>query len=141
MMFEITNEVIQSSLIQEKYKNIFSGAAITFEGRVRDHNEGKKVSKLVYEIYPELALQEGKKIIEEARSLFNIHDIYAVHRCGELNLGEVAVLIHVVSKHRDEVFSACRYVIDEIKKRLPVWKKEFYVDGYSEWVYCKHEHS
>ncbi|HJU26854.1 MAG TPA: molybdenum cofactor biosynthesis protein MoaE, partial [Rhodanobacteraceae bacterium] len=99
------------------------GAVVTFEGRVRDHNEGRAVSGLAYQAYAELAEDEGTKITEEARSRFGVAQVLCVHRVGELDIGELAVWVGAGAAHRDAAFSACRYVIDEVKKRVPIWKR------------------
>lgn len=114
-----------------------AGAICTFDGRVRNHNEGKAVSKLSYEAYPELANKEGGVVIEEALAKFNIIHAAAAHRTGDLEIGDVAVFVAVSAAHRDDAFKACRYIIDEIKLRLPIWKKETYIDGGSVWVNCQ----
>ncbi len=114
-----------------------AGAIVAFEGLVRNHNEGKPVDALEYEVYQSLAIKEGQKILEEAKLQFNITGIKATHREGLLQIGDAAVIVAASSKHRDAAFKACRYVIDEIKHRLPVWKKEHYVDGAAVWVDCK----
>jgi molybdopterin synthase catalytic subunit len=111
------------------------GAVVTFEGRVRDHNEGRAVRGLAYEAYAELAEAEGVRIIEEARSRFEIARVLCVHRVGELALGELAVWVGVSAAHRDAAFAACRYVIDEVKSRVPIWKHERYVGGETEWLH------
>ncbi len=115
-----------------------SGGFCVFEGWVRDTNEGREVSGLDYEAYRELALSEGERIIDEAIARFGIADARCVHRVGSLAVGDTAVWIGVVSPHRDEAFRACRYIIDQVKLRLPIWKKEHYLVGPSEWVACSH---
>ena len=93
--------------------------------------------RLEYEVYAPLAVKEGAKIIEETMAKFPIVRADCVHREGLLEIGECAVWVGVASAHRDEAFAACRYIIDEIKLRLPVWKKEHYVNGDSGWVNCE----
>jgi adenylyltransferase/sulfurtransferase len=114
-----------------------AGALVTFEGWVRDHNEGKKVSSLEYQVYEALAQKEGEMILEEARHQFNLHKIVCAHRHGHLQLGDIAVWVGAIASHRDDAFRASRYVIDQIKLRLPIWKKEHYEDQRHEWVYCR----
>jgi adenylyltransferase/sulfurtransferase len=139
-MFSLTAQKIDPIELSKEIQLESAGALVTFEGWVRDHNEGKKVLSLEYQIYPELALKEGEKILSEAKVKFNLHSIRAVHREGHLKLGEIAIWIGATSSHRDDAFKATRYVIDEIKYRLPVWKKEHYVDQKAEWVFCRHHH-
>ena len=111
---------------------------MAFEGWVRDHNEGKAVAGLHYEAYAALAESELAKILEEAQSRFAIEKAEAVHRTGELGIGEMAVWVGAVAAHRGPAFEACQYVIGQLKVRLPIWKQEQYVDGTREWVACHH---
>ena len=139
-MFSITSENLNRDDLCQKLNDNKSGALVTFEGQVRDHNEGKKVSSLEYQIYEALALKEGAKILEEAKNKFNIHNAHAVHRFGHLKIKDMAVWIGVSATHRNDAYIASRYIIDEIKHRLPVWKKEHYVDKQAVWVFCKDHH-
>ena len=116
-----------------------TGAVVTFEGKVRDHNYGRSVTLLEYEAYQELAVMEGEKIINEAKNKFGVIQATCIHRLGLLNVGDCAVWITVMASHRVQAFKACRYIIDEIKTRLPIWKKETYNDESSQWVNCQHE--
>ncbi len=117
-----------------------AGAFNCFEGRVRDHNDGRSVVAMDYEAYEPLCRAEMEKIFAETRSRFQVIDIKAAHRTGKLKVGELAVWVGVLTAHREEAFAACRHIVDELKKRLPVWKKEYYADGGSRWTYCA-EHS
>lgn len=108
-----------------------------FEGWVRNENEGRAVRRLEYEVYEPLAIVEGEKVLQEAKDQFPHIDALCVHRSGLLEIGDCAVWVGVSAAHRDEAFKACRYIIDEIKTRLPIWKKEHYVDGDSGWVNCE----
>lgn len=110
------------------------GGYCTFEGRVRDRNAGAGVEGLDYEAYAELAKSEGERIIAEACERFAIVDARCVHRIGTLAIGDLAIWIGVAAAHRDAAFAACRYIIDEAKQRLPIWKKEHYVDRPADWV-------
>jgi molybdopterin synthase catalytic subunit len=116
-----------------------SGSVVTFWGRVRDHNEGRAVTGLEYSAYPELASKEGRRIVAEALTRFGLDAVRAVHRIGNLAVGEAAVVVEVASGHRGEGFEGCRWVIDQIKDRVPIWKCEHYVEGDREWVMCHHE--
>jgi sulfur-carrier protein adenylyltransferase/sulfurtransferase len=111
-----------------------AGGFVVFEGRVRNRNEGRPVLRLEYEAFGPLAEKEGQRVVEEALQRFEVEGVRCEHRVGLLELGEVAVRVEVAAAHRDAAFAACRYVIDEIKKRVPIWKKEHYADGASEWV-------
>jgi len=113
------------------------GGYAAFEGWVRDQNEGNSVRALEYEAFEALALREGERILSEALARFGVAHAACVHRLGELAIGELAVWVGVSAAHRDEAFRACRYIIDEVKQRLPIWKKEHYVNGDSGWVNCE----
>jgi molybdopterin synthase catalytic subunit len=113
------------------------GGFVAFEGWVRDHNEGLRVTGLEYEAFAPLARREGERILVEARERFGVRRALCVHRVGALKLGELAVYVAVSAAHRDEAFRACRYIIDEVKHRVPIWKKEHYVNGDSGWVNCE----
>jgi molybdopterin synthase catalytic subunit len=110
------------------------GAVIVFQGRVRDSNEGREVRGLEYEAYREMAEKELRAICEEAAERFAVGAISAAHRVGRLELGEASVTIGVAAPHRAPCYDASRFIIEELKKRLPVWKHERYADGESEWV-------
>jgi molybdopterin synthase catalytic subunit len=111
------------------------GAVVCFEGRVRDHNDGRAVDGLSYQAYAELAEAEGTRIVDEACARFDVRHVVCVHRIGDLALGEIAVWAGVSAGHRAAAFDACRYVIDEVKVRVPIWKREHYVEGASEWLH------
>jgi len=111
------------------------GGYASFEGWVRDHNDGRSVNGLQYEAYIVLAEAEGEKILDEARARFDIIDARCVHRIGELVIGELAVWVGVSAAHRDAAFAACRYIIDEVKKRVAIWKHERYADGAADWLH------
>ena len=113
------------------------GGYASFEGWVRDHNEGQRVRQLEYEAFEQLALAEGERILAEARARFGVTHAACVHRLGDLGVGELAVWVGVSAPHRDAAFRACRYIIDEVKHRLPIWKKEHYESGDSGWVNCE----
>ena len=136
-MITITNEAIEPDVLRSKLFDPAAGAYCGFEGWVRNLNEGQTVLRLEYEAYAPLAISEGEKIIAEARQQFPHLHAYCVHREGLLEIGDCAVWVGVCSPHRDEAFQACRYIIDQVKVRLPIWKKEHYVDGNSGWVNCE----
>ena len=136
--FRIAHAGIDVPAFRQSLEDVSSGACLVFEGWVRNHNDGRGVLRLTYEVFEPLALKEGELILEEAMSKFDINRARAIHRAGELALSEPAVVVGVASSHRDAAFLACRYIIDEIKARLPIWKKEYYADGNTEWVNCQH---
>ena len=113
------------------------GGYAAFEGWVRNHNEGHDVQRLEYEAFELLAVKEGERIVTEACERFGVEKAACVHRIGELAIGELAVWVGVSARHRDEAFRACRYIIDEVKHRVPIWKKEHYSNGDSGWVNCE----
>ena len=116
------------------------GGYVAFEGVVRHHNEGRTVLKLFYEAYQSLALKELSRIASHAAAEHGVRFVEVVHRLGELQVGEVAVVVHVYSHHRQEAFLACMDVIDQLKKTAPIWKKEFYADGSTAWPRCHDQH-
>ena len=105
------------------------GALCLFLGVVRDENEGRRVLRLEYEAYEDMALPLMEEIAAEARRQFGVGEVRIVHRLGRLEIGEVSVAVAAASPHRAEAFAACRYAIDTLKARVPIWKKEFYADG------------
>lgn len=133
----ITNETINPDELRRSLFDPAAGAYCGFEGWVRNLNEGQTVLQLEYEAYAPLAVTEGEKIIAEAQEQFPHLHAHCVHREGLLDIGDCAVWVGVCSPHRDEAFQACRYIIDQVKVRLPIWKKEHYVDGNSGWVNCE----
>ena len=136
-MMEISQAAIDPTALQRSLVNPAAGGYCAFEGWVRNENEGHVVERLEYEAYEPLCISEGEKVLAEAKKKFPYLEARCVHRVGLLEIGDCAVWIGVVSAHRDEAFKACRYIIDEIKQRLPVWKKEHYANGDSGWVNCE----
>ncbi|MFT4554294.1 MAG: molybdopterin/thiamine biosynthesis adenylyltransferase/molybdopterin synthase catalytic subunit [Chlamydiales bacterium] len=136
-MFTLAHEKIDEDLLKNKMPDACAGACVTFAGWVRNHHLGKAVDSLEYEAFEELALSEGAKIIEEAKEKFPIYNAHCVHRTGLLQVGEIAIWIGVSSAHREGAYLANRFLIDEFKSRLPIWKKEHYTNGKSEWVNCQ----
>ncbi len=132
--FSLVREAIRPDALRDGLMDDASGAYATFEGWVRNVNDGRDVLRLEYEAYDALALSEGERILEEAMERFPINGVACVHRLGALEIGDLAVWVGVSAGHRDEAFSACRYVIDEIKQRVPIWKKEFYKGGDTGWI-------
>ena len=135
-MFSIATESLDLAQLAGNLPHPAGGAIVTFEGRVRNHNDGLPVTGLEYQAYLPLAQSEGLRILEEAQSRFAIIDCHCVHRIGALTVGDIAVWVGAVSAHRADAFSACRYIIDEVKKRVPIWKKEFLENGQTYWVAC-----
>ena len=138
MTFGITQDEIRTEELRASVLDQACGACVVFEGWIRNHTVGRAVSGLEYEVYRPLAMSEGSRVLGEALAQFDIENAGCIHREGRLQLGETAVVAIAVAKHRDEAFRACRYIIDEVKHRLPIWKKEHYTDGDSHWVNCMH---
>ena len=136
-MIEVTADAIDAAFLKDALSNPGAGGFCAFEGWVRNVNEGRQVQRLEYEAYAPLVISEGKKVLAEARTRFPYLEARCVHRIGLLEIGDLAVWVGVASAHRDEAFKACRFIIDELKTRLPIWKKEHYVDGDSGWVNCE----
>lgn len=137
MHFNITEASIAPSVLRAQLTTPNCGGYCSFEGWVRNHHQGKPVTSLEYSCYQELALKEGNRIAKSAIERFDIQDIRCQHRIGHLQIGEIAVYIGVSSAHRDAAFLACRYLIDEIKKSVPIWKKEYYADNTTAWPKCQ----
>jgi molybdopterin synthase catalytic subunit len=139
-MFKLSDQPIAIDAARQTLQDDRAGAIATFEGAVRNHNEGKVVHALEYEAYGALAVREGERILEEAVKRFDVYRCVCIHRTGKLAIKEIAVWVGVSAAHRGEAFDACRFIIDEIKHRVPIWKKEHYADGDTGWVNCAHEH-
>ena len=143
--FRISKTAVDVDALKKEMADPRSGGFVSFEGWVRNRNEGKDVTHLEYQSYEALAVKEGDKVIAEALLRYDVIDALVEHRVGDLQIGEVAVVVHVTSIHRGPAFEACEYIIDELKVRVPVWKKEHYADGDSGWIEChecsKHNHN
>lgn len=133
-MFQLSDRTIDAAALRKALEHSGAGAVVEFEGRVRDHNEGLTVGALEYEAYAALALREGERIVAEALERFEITAAGCVHRTGRLAIGECAVWVGVSAAHRGPAFEACRFIIDEVKTRVPIWKKEHYAAGASGWI-------
>lgn len=133
----MTSERIDPARLRDDLYDAAAGAYCGFEGWVRNHNEGQRVLRLEYEAYEPVAIKEGARIIAEAGEQYAILKAMSVHRTGMLQIGDCAVWVGVSAAHRDEAFRACRYIIDALKHRLPIWKKEYYASGDSGWVNCE----
>ena len=112
-----------------------AGGHATFEGWVRDHHAGRAVDGLDYEAYGALAEREGERIVAEAMERFDVLAACCAHRVGALAIGDLAVWVGVSAAHRGAAFDACRYIIDEVKQRVPIWKREHYREGYADWLH------
>jgi molybdopterin synthase catalytic subunit len=137
MSFSFSTAAIDVNSLRKQLADPSCGGYCSFEGLVRNNNEGHAVTQLEYEAFVDLAVKEGERIVVEAMQRFGIVKAACVHRVGLLDIGDMAVWVGVSSGHRDEAFKACRYIIDEVKHRVPIWKKEHYVSGNSGWVNCE----
>ena len=135
--FSFTREKIDEAALRKQLFDPTAGGYTSFEGWVRNHNEGLAVRHLEYEAFEPLAIKEGERIVAEAITRFGIEHAACVHRIGDLAIGDMAVWVGVSARHRAEAFAACRYIIDEVKHRVPIWKKEHYENGDSGWVNCE----
>lgn len=130
----ITRDALAAADVLARVGAPADGAVILFLGTVREENEGRPVSGMRYDAYVEMAGPVLAEIVREAAGLAGTDRVTAAHRIGELAVGEVSVAIAVSSPHRAEAFEACRYVIEQVKLRLPVWKEEHYVEGGRRWL-------
>ncbi|MEG3791671.1 molybdenum cofactor biosynthesis protein MoaE [Lysobacter sp. CCNWLW3] len=133
--FRLSETAFDPAATREWMMRDEAGAYASFEGWVRDHHQGRAVLGLRYESYALLAEREGEKILAEALERFAIVEARCIHRVGELGVGELAVWVGVSAAHRDAAFAACRYIIDETKARVPIWKHERYVEGDAGWLH------
>jgi molybdopterin synthase catalytic subunit len=136
-MMQIVEKRIDPERLRQEVVDAAAGAYAAFEGWIRNENEGQAVLRLEYEAYAPLAVSEGERVIAEAMRDFPVLHARCVHRVGLLEIGECAVWVGVSAAHRDAAFLAARYIIDKVKVRLPIWKKEHYADGNSGWVNCE----
>ncbi|MBW8852218.1 MAG: molybdenum cofactor biosynthesis protein MoaE [Xanthomonadales bacterium] len=133
--FAIADAPFEIAPLRARLLRAEAGAYASFEGWVRDHNDGRAALGLRYEAYVALAEAEGARIVDEAFERFAIADAACVHRVGELAVGDLAVWVGVSAAHRDAAFAACRWIIDETKARVPIWKHERYAEGDAAWLH------
>nr|WP_255745983.1 molybdenum cofactor biosynthesis protein MoaE [Lysobacter sp. CFH 32150] len=133
--FQLADTPFDTASLRAQLLDARVGGYASFEGWVRDHNDGRVVHGLRYESYTALAEAEGEKIVDEALAKFDVLDALCVHRVGDLAIGELAVWVGVSAAHRDAAFAACRYIIDEVKSRVPIWKHERYAEGDAGWLH------
>ena len=136
-LFQFSTEPLDPAALRGVLESPAAGGYASFEGWVRNHNEGREVRRLEYEAFEALAVKEGERIVADALQRFGVERAACVHRVGALEIGELAVWVGVSARHRHEAFLACRAIIDAVKHRVPIWKKEHYCDGDSGWVNCE----
>jgi molybdopterin synthase catalytic subunit len=134
MRSAVVRRAIDTSALLAEVRRARNGAAVVFVGTVREVNEGRAVTGMEYTAYEAMAARELAAIVGEAASRFGTDDIVVEHRLGSLDLGDVSVAIVAAHPHRAPAFDAARYVIEELKRRVPIWKLEYYADGSREWV-------
>ena len=132
-MTGVQTQPISLGLVLDRTQSDAAGGMAVFLGTVRDRTDGKPVSHLVYEAYTDMALRSFDAIIAEARGRWELEALSVVHRVGRLDIGETAVMVVATAAHRAAAFEAARYVIDAVKTRSPIWKKEVFRDGASWW--------
>jgi MoaE-MoaD fusion protein len=131
--FEITTVSLDVGEIARRSVPENCGATITLDGYVRQFTKGRETLYLIYEGYESMALKQMQKLIEAAKQQFEIAAVGIVHRLGRLEIGETSVVISVAAPHRKDAFAACQWLITELKRTVPIWKKEVYADG-EEWI-------
>jgi len=134
-MIRLQTEAIDFVALTEQVRTPSCGGVVLFLGTVRELTEGRNTVALDYEAYPSMAEKKMAEIEREVRTRWPVGDIALVHRLGHLELGEVSVAIAVSCPHRTQAFEACRYAIDRVKESVPIWKKENWSDGTTEWVH------
>jgi molybdopterin synthase catalytic subunit len=134
-MIEITSSAIDHASVTERVRSARAGAVCIFLGTVRELTGDRKTVSLRYEAYPEMAMKKLAELEDEARRRWPIIELALVHRVGDLELGELSVVVAVSCPHRHQAFEACRWLIDTLKQVVPIWKRESWADGGEEWVH------
>lgn len=127
--FELTTSTIDITSVARRVVPPECGATVTLDGYVRQFTKGRETLHLLYEAYEPMALKEMQKLIDQAKAQFEISNVGIVHRTGRLEIGETSVVISVAAPHRKAAFAACEWLIRELKRTVPIWKKEVYADG------------
>jgi len=133
--FALSDKPFDIATLRAELLDARVGAYASFEGWVRNHNADRNVAGLRYEAYVAMAESEGDRVVDDALAKFDILDARCVHRTGDLAIGELAVWVGVTAAHRDAAFAACRFIIDEVKSRVPIWKHERYAEGEGNWLH------
>ena len=127
--FELTKDAIDITSVSRRIVPPVCGATVTLDGYVRQFTKGRETLHLVYEAYEPMAIGEMQKLAEQAKAKFEVSNVGIVHRLGKLEIGETSVVISVAAPHRKAAFEACEWLIRELKRTVPIWKKEVYADG------------
>ncbi len=130
---ELTTDPIEITSVARRVVPADCGATVTLDGYVRQFTRGRETLYLIYEAYEPMAIKEMRKLIDSAKQDFEISHVGIVHRLGRLEIGETSVVISVAAPHRRSAFEACEWLISELKRTVPIWKKEVYADG-EEWI-------
>ena len=138
---QVASDALDPEALRALLTDTRAGALVVFEGRARDHHEGKAVLKLAYEAYAPMAAKELERLRQQAIARFGLTGCAIHHRVGEVPLTEAAVIVATASAHRAEAFQAAAWAMDEIKAKVPIWKRETYLDGSEAWVECHHRHT
>jgi molybdopterin synthase catalytic subunit len=134
-MIQLTSSPIDGSVLAEQVRRADCGAVVTFLGTVRDLTGGRVAVALDYDAYPSMAEKKLAEIERETRERWPVGEMVMIHRLGHLDVGEVSVAVAVSCPHRAQAFEACRFAIDRLKETVPIWKKENWADGSTEWVH------
>ena len=140
-MIQLTHETIDYTALTEAVRSSAAGAVLLFLGTVRELTNGRQTIALDYEAFPEMAAAKFEELIDEARQRWPVVNAAIVHRLGRLELGDVSVAVAVSTPHRQQAFEAGQYLIDRLKEVVPIWKKENWADGTTEWVHPGTENS
>jgi molybdopterin synthase catalytic subunit len=141
VMIQLTHETIDYASLTEAVRSHAAGAVVLFLGTVREMTNGRQTAALDYEAFPEMAAAKFEELIGEAREKWSIVNAAIVHRLGRLELGDVSVAVAVSTPHRQQAFEAGQYLIDRLKEVVPIWKKENWSDGTTEWVHPGVDHA
>jgi molybdopterin synthase catalytic subunit len=133
-LIQIRDSALDPARLETFLTDPSCGALTSFVGRVRSEHQGRAVSRLDYECFEPLARREMQRLAQEARQRWKLGPLVLAHRVGRLDVGDVAVVVAVTSAHRDEGFAACRFLIEELKAKVPIWKHEFFAEGGEAWV-------
>jgi molybdopterin synthase catalytic subunit len=136
-MIQLTTEIIDYAALTEAVRRKDCGAVVTFLGTVRDLTDGRVTTALDYEAYPSMAEKKMAEIERETRERWPVGEMAMIHRLGHLDVGEISVAVSVSCPHRAQAFEACRFAIDRLKELVPIWKKENWADGSTQWVHPK----
>ncbi len=138
-MIQLTDQPLDYAAITESVRDPAAGAVVLFLGTVREFTAGQQTEQLEYEAYREMALASLQQLVQEAASMYPLVKVAVVHRLGVLQLTDVAVAIAVSTPHRAQAFAAGQWLIDTLKQRVPIWKREHYVDGRVQWQHPSQE--